>query len=81
MTGDTEGLARKASCKYVRNSLILVNCTGLDETVNVSKDWCFVEESVFDPLREDFLAVGVVFDIAYRPPAQQLSPKQTTTGT
>jgi hypothetical protein len=78
---NAEWLAGKACRNHIDIALVFFSCTGLNEVVNVSKDGGFVEDAVFNPLREDFLAVGVVFDIAYRPPAQQLGPKQTTTGT
>jgi hypothetical protein len=80
-TGSAEGLAGKASRNHVDKALVLFSGTGLDETVNVSKDWGWVEDAVFDPLRKDFLAIVVVFDIAYRCPAKQFASKQTTTGT
>ena len=57
-------MARETCSKYVDKALVLVSCTGLDEVVNVSKDWGLVEEAVFDALGEDFLAVFVPFDIA-----------------
>jgi len=71
-TGSAEGLAGKAARNHVDKALVLFSGTGLDETVNVSEDWGFVKESVFDPLSDDFLTVGVVFDIPYRPPVQYI---------
>ena len=57
-------LAGKACCKYVDIARVFFRCTGLDEVVNVSEDWGFVEEAVFDSLREDLLTVFVPLDIA-----------------
>jgi len=61
---NAEWLAGKACRNHVDKALVLFTCTGLDEVVNVSKDWGFVEEAVLDSLREDFLAVLVPFDVA-----------------
>ena len=60
---------RKACCKYVDKALVFFSGTGLNEVVNVSEDWCFIKEAVFDPLREDFLAVFIEFNVADCVPA------------
>jgi hypothetical protein len=72
-------LARKPRCKYVAIALVFFNCTGLDETVNISEDWGFLQEPVFDPLREDFLTVFVKLDIPDRCPTQQVLVCQVAT--
>jgi hypothetical protein len=56
-------LAGKACRNHIDIALVFFRCTGLDEVVNVAKDWGFVEEAVFDPLREDLLTVFVPFDV------------------
>ncbi len=48
--------------------------------VNVAKDGGFVEEAVFDPLREDLLTVGFPLDITYRLPTEQLGAEDTAPG-
>jgi hypothetical protein len=73
-------LARKACCKYVDKARVFFRCTGLDEVVNVAKDGGFVEEAVFDPLREDLLTVGFPLDITYRLPTEQLGAEDTAPG-
>jgi len=57
-------LAGKACRNHVNKALVLSSCTGLDELVNVSEDWGFVEEAVLDSLRDDLLTVFFPFDIA-----------------
>ena len=64
-----EWLAGKPCRNHVDKALVLFRGTGLDEMVNVSEDWGFVEEAVFDPLREDFLAVFIEFNVADCVPA------------
>tara|TARA_Y100001960_G_scaffold137448_1_gene145805 strand:- start:356 stop:634 length:279 start_codon:yes stop_codon:yes gene_type:complete len=65
-------LAREPRCKYVDIALVFFRGTGLDETVNVSKDGGFMEEPVLDPLREDLLAELVKLYIPHCLPAQQM---------
>jgi len=73
-------LARKTCCKYVDKARVFFRCTGLDEVVNVSEDWGFVEEAVLDSLREDFLAVFIEFDISDTVPSQHFCAEDTAPG-
>jgi len=66
---NAEWLAGKACRNHVDKARVFFTCTGLDELVNVSKDGGFVEEAVFNPLREDFLAVVIEFNVADCVPA------------
>jgi hypothetical protein len=78
---NAEWLAGKACRNHIDKSLVLSSCTGLDEDVNVSEDWGFIEEAVLDSLREDFLAVLVPFDISHGLPTENLGAEDSTPGT
>tara|TARA_Y100000593_G_scaffold71668_1_gene131633 strand:- start:33 stop:380 length:348 start_codon:yes stop_codon:yes gene_type:complete len=73
---NAEWLAGKTCCNHIDIALVFFSGTGLEETVNISKDWGFLEEPVFDPLREDFLTELVKLDIPHRCPAQQMLVSQ-----
>jgi hypothetical protein len=62
-------LAGKSRCNHIDKPRVFFSGTGLDEVVNVSEDWGFVEEAVFDPLLDDFLTVFFPFDITDSSPA------------
>jgi len=66
---NAEWLAGKACRNHVDKARVFFRCTGLDEVVNVSEDWGFIEEAVLDSLREDFLAVVIEFNVADCVPA------------
>jgi hypothetical protein len=69
---NAERLTGKTCRNHIDIVLVFFSSTGLDETVNVAKDRGFVEESVFDPLREDLLAVVVEFDITHGSPVKKM---------
>tara|TARA_R110000824_G_scaffold227851_1_gene415696 strand:+ start:520 stop:732 length:213 start_codon:yes stop_codon:yes gene_type:complete len=64
-----EWLAGKACCNHIDKSRVFFSGTGLDELVNVSKDWGCIEAAVFDPLGDDLLTVFFVFDITDMAPS------------
>ena len=66
---NAEWLAGKACRNHIDIARVFFRCTGLDEVVNVSEDGGFVEEAVFDPLREDLLTVFFPLDISNSSPA------------
>tara|TARA_R100000808_G_scaffold552_2_gene2832 strand:+ start:775 stop:1044 length:270 start_codon:yes stop_codon:yes gene_type:complete len=77
---NAEWLAGKACRNHIDKPRVFFSGTGLDEVVNVSEDWGFVEETVFDPLLDDFLAVGFPLDIADSSPVQKFCAEDTAPG-
>ena len=70
LSGDGEWLAGKARANHIRNSSVLLGCTGLNELTHISEDWRGSQVSVADSGGDDFLAILVPFDITARLPAQ-----------
>jgi len=66
---NAEWLAGKPCRNHIDKPRVFFRCTGLDEVVNVSEDWGFIEEAVLDSLREDLLTVGFPLDISNSSPA------------
>jgi len=54
----------------INHSLIACGVPVTDECADIGEDWGFVEEAVFDPLRDDFLAVFINFDISEASPSK-----------
>jgi hypothetical protein len=69
-SGNCEWLAGKARCNHVRNSSILVGCTGLCELTHVSEDWRGWQDAVADTSSNDSLAILVPLDIADWAPSE-----------
>jgi len=78
---NAEWLAGKACRNHIDKAFVLFSCAGLDELVNVSKDWGFIKETVLDSLREDFLTVLVPFDISHGLPTENLGAEDSAPGT
>jgi hypothetical protein len=71
LSSDAKGLAGKARANHVRNSSVLLGCTGLHELTHVRKDWSGIEVSVGNPGGNDSLAVFVPLDVSDMGPAKQ----------
>jgi hypothetical protein len=81
LSGDREGLTGKSGRDNVNQSLI---CCGVPVTVecsDIAEDWCVGENSIFDPLFDNTLAVVVPLDVPDRLPAEQLRPEQSAADT
>jgi hypothetical protein len=52
----------------------------MDECSDIAKDWGWIQDSVFDSLRDDFLAVVIVFHISHGFPAEQSCAKHASAG-
>jgi len=81
LSSNTEWLTGKPCRNHIDKPRVFFRCTGLDEVVNISKDWGFVEESVFDSLGDDLLAVGFPLDISDSSPADEFRAEDTAPGT
>ena len=78
LSGNGEGLAGKARSNHVRNSSVLLGCTGLCELTHISENWRGRQVSVCDAGRDDALAVVAKFNIAAWLPAKKFCAKQAT---
>lgn len=70
LAGDGKWLTGKARANHVRNSSVLVGCTGLCELTHVSEDGGAVQVSVSDSGSDDALAVFVPLDVSDMGPPQ-----------
>jgi hypothetical protein len=68
---NTEGLAGESCGKHINHSRIACGVPFTNECSDIAKDWRVVEDAVLDPLREDFLAVPVPFDVADMPESEE----------
>jgi len=75
LAGDAERLAWESSRDNINHALICFGETVPDETSYVSKDRGGVQKTVGDSLFNNFLAVVVIFHIAYVFPAKKRCSK------
>jgi hypothetical protein len=81
LSSNAEWLAGKACRNHIDKPRVFFSGTGLDEVVNVSEDWGFIEEAVLDSLTDDLLAVGFPLDITDSSPADEFRAEDTAPGT
>jgi hypothetical protein len=74
LPGDGKGLAGEARREDVNHALIASGVPVTEECADIAEDRGFFEESVLNPLREDFLAVFIDLHVAYGFPSQKFGP-------
>jgi hypothetical protein len=66
----TEGLAGEPRCDDINHALICPGVPAMDECSDIAEYRGFLEKPVLDPLRDNPLAVSVIFHIPDRVPTQ-----------